>query len=115
MAKAKTLQEQKMFLKNISKIKLNPEAIKELRPYDPYERILNEDFIGRAIMECLMNNDPAGVIEIIGIHLEAKNIVRAARNANISRSTLYHTLKSKNPTLKTLAKIMHASQSEAKK
>ncbi len=94
-------------------LKLKPDV--HLRTWTP-NRILDVGFIGKAIMECLQKNDPEGVIEIIEIHLAAVNKVKAAKEAGLPRSTLYNSLhKSKNPTIKTLAKLIHATTVEAKK
>ena len=57
------------------------------------------------ILECLQNNDPDGVMEIIAIYLEALNKAKLRQEANLPRSTLYSTLKHRNPTIKTLAKF----------
>ncbi len=72
-------------------------------------------FIGKAILECLKNNDPEGVMEILAIYLDTLNKTKSAEYANLPRSTLYHSLKSRNPTIKTLAKLIHASTLEAKR
>lgn len=77
--------------------------------YSPTQKLLDKDFIGKAIMECLINNDPEGVIEVISTYLETINKVQSTQRVQLSRSTLYHSLKGKNPTLKTLAKIVHSS------
>jgi probable addiction module antidote protein len=106
MPRAKTLQKQSVSSKNTSTRKLK-EGLK-FKPYNPTKALLDEDRIGRAIWECLKNEDPEGVIEIIGIHLEARNKAQLIEEANIPKTTLYHSLRSKNPTLKTLAKIVHA-------
>lgn len=79
-----------------------------IRKSNPREELLNEELIGRAIWECLKEGDPEGVIEVIRIYLEAVNKTEVARESSMARSTLYHTLKSKNPTIKTLAKLVHA-------
>jgi DNA-binding phage protein len=71
------------------------------------ERLLDEKFIAQAIWECLKNNDPQGVVEIIETHLEVVNKVKAAQATDLSRATMYHALKSKNPTIKTLAKMIN--------
>ncbi|MCC5832953.1 MAG: hypothetical protein JJU12_07935 [Chlamydiales bacterium] len=76
--------------------------------YDPTEALLDEERIGLAIWECLKNGDSEGVIEIIRIHLEAYNKAQLAKEARLSKTTLYHSLRSKNPTIKTLAKLVHA-------
>ncbi len=99
MAKVKTLPKQKKSLKNTT----------NLLAYDPVSEIKDENFIGKAIFECLINNDPEGVMEVIGIYLSALEKSKLVRNSHVPKSTLYHTLKSKNPTIKTLAKIVHAT------
>lgn len=70
-------------------------------------RILDENFIAQAIWECLKNNDPEGVMEIIQAHLEIVNKVKASKEASLSRATLYNAFKGKNPTIKTLAKLVN--------
>lgn len=76
--------------------------------YDPTKALLDEERIGRAIWECLKEGDSEGVIEVIQIHLDAVNKTRMAEEAKLSKTTLYHALRSKNPTIKTLAKLIHA-------
>lgn len=79
-----------------------------LRRSNPREELLNEELIGKAIWECLRDGDSEGVIEVIRIYLEAVNKTQVAKENALARSTVYHTLKSKNPTVKTLAKLVHA-------
>lgn len=76
--------------------------------YNPTEALLDEERIGRAIWECLKNGDSEGVIEIIQIHLEACNKTQIAKEAHLPKTTLYHSFRSKNPTIRTLAKLVHA-------
>ncbi|MBS4164068.1 hypothetical protein PRO82_001382 [Candidatus Protochlamydia amoebophila] len=70
------------------------------------DKYLSEEFIGSAIMECLLNNDPNGVIELLEIYLDEYNKVAFLKEAKVARSTAYQVLKHKNPTIKTLAKIV---------
>ncbi len=77
--------------------------------YNPTQALLDEDRIGRAIWECLKSGDSEGVIEIIQIHLEAFNKTQLAKDAHLPKTTLYHAFRSRNPTIKTLAKLVHAS------
>ena len=70
-----------------------------LRKSNPREELLDEDLIGRAIWECLKNGDSEGVIEVIRIYLAAVNKTQIAKENDMARSTMYHTLKSKNPTV----------------
>lgn len=115
MAKVKISRNQKESSKNIPKRKIKTGA--PVIPWNPEERLGNEDFIGKAILECLLNNDPEGVMEIVEIYIRAQNKRKLAQEANISRATMYHNLKAKNPTIKTLAKYMHyaAQQDQIKR
>lgn len=83
--------------------------VPELIPFNPVEEFLDPAFFGKTIVAYLENNDPDGVIELINNYLELSNKSQLAQRAHMARSTLYYSLKQKNPTLKTLAKIMHAS------
>ena len=105
MAKAKTLLRRKKFSQNMPKLRLK-KGIK-LAKHDPFKALLDEKIIAQAFWDCLKENDPEGAMEVISAHLSALNKVHLANEAEISRSTLYHTLKSKNPTLKTVAKLIH--------
>jgi DNA-binding phage protein len=106
MPKAKISRTQSASSKNTSNRKLK--AGLNLKPYDPTKTLLDEDRIGRAIWECLKNEDTEGVIEVIAIHLEAKNKAQIMAENEIPKTTFYHSLRSKNPTLRTLAKLVHA-------
>jgi len=79
-----------------------------IRECNPREELLNEELIGQAIWECLKDGDSEGVVEVIQIYLEALNKTQIANESKMARSTMYHTFKSKNPTIKTLAKLIHA-------
>ena len=112
MAKIKTSVKRRKSLTNTSsptrknKMKLKKDT--GIRKSNPTEELLNEELIGSAIWECLKNGDSEGVVEVISIYLEAVNKTQIAKESEIARSTMYHTLKSKNPTVKTLAKLVHA-------
>jgi DNA-binding phage protein len=75
--------------------------------YNPTEALLDVERIERAILECLENDDAEGVIEVIQIHLEASNKTQLAKKAHLPKTTLYHSFRSKNPTIRTLAKLVH--------
>jgi DNA-binding phage protein len=112
MAKIKTLPKQKESSKKVRKLKIKKDSV---IAFSPTRELLDEHFLGRAIIECLKDNDPEGVIEIISTYLETSNKMQSAQHASLSRSTLYHSLKGKNPTLRTLAKLMHASTLDIRK
>lgn len=65
--------------------------------------------VGSALLESLVENDTEAFIEILDVYLEV-NRAKVAKRAKISRSTVQHALSKKgNPTLKTIAKIVHES------
>ncbi|MCE5315746.1 MAG: hypothetical protein LLG04_00080 [Parachlamydia sp.] len=82
------------------------EGVKRLHPIkelaDPTKTAL-------AVFECLMNNDPEGAMEMIELYLEAINKAHLVREAKLPKSTIYSALKHRNPTIKTLAKIMSSA------
>jgi len=88
---------------NKSQLKLKKDV--KVKKFNP-NVYLSEEFIGSAIMECLINNDPEGVVDLIEIYLEEHNTVAFLKEAHVPRSTVYQALKHKNPTIKTLAKIV---------
>lgn len=93
--------------KKAAKTSLRDDA--NITEMDPIANLLDPDLIGSAIMQCLIENDPEGVMEIIEDHLYALNKSKFLREADVPRSTMYQLLKRKNPTIKTLAKIMYAT------
>jgi DNA-binding phage protein len=76
--------------------------------HNPSDYLTNPDNIGKAILECLENNDPEGVMEVIAIYLEAVNKTKLSHENELHRQTVYSALKHRNPTVKTLAKLMHS-------
>ncbi len=104
MGKAKTLKEQKKFARTGYPMKLK----KKPRKYDPMKDLLDEHLIAEAIWDCLKENDPEGVVEILEFHFRAKNKSKLSKEHGISRTTIYHAFRSKNPTLQTVAKLVHA-------
>jgi probable addiction module antidote protein len=81
---------------------------KKPREHDPMKYLLDETLVAQAVWECLKDNDPEGVIEVLEAHLSAKNKSKFSRDHALPRTTIYHAFKSKNPTLQTLAKLVHA-------
>lgn len=114
MAKKKTSRKPEKYSEN-TRLELNPHT--NVKAYSPTERLLNKEYIGKAILECLQNNDPEGVMEVITAYLETFNKTKFAHTASISRATMYNSFKYKNPTLRTLAKIVsiHSDDLTAKK
>jgi probable addiction module antidote protein len=104
MGKIKTSKKQrKSTMTGQIKLKKKP------KKFDSMKYLLDENLIAKAIWECLRDNDPEGVIEVLEAHLDARNKSKLSRDHEIPRTTFYHAIKSKNPTLATLAKIVHAT------
>lgn len=107
MGKTKTSIRRRKSSINTSKLRLK-KGIK-LSKHDPFKTLLNEKLIAQAFWECLKENDPEGAMEILNAHLNALNKVQFSKSSEIPRSTVYHSMKSKNPTLRTVAKLVHSS------
>lgn len=104
MVKAKTSVVQKKSTKN-TPVKPLKKGVK-VTHHDPIKELLNETLIRDAIWEYLQKDDSAGVMEVLAAYIEALEMDAARRDAALPRSTFYHSLKAKNPTLKTLAKLV---------
>ncbi|MFA6263167.1 MAG: hypothetical protein WCW33_01000 [Candidatus Babeliales bacterium] len=107
MVKAKTSRGQKESAKATPKLKIKKSA--NVIAYNPTQELLDETLIRNAIWECLKNNDAHGVMKVLDAYLEAANKEAVCQEMSLARSTLYHSLKEKNPTLKTLAKLVSAT------
>ncbi|HSW70645.1 MAG TPA: hypothetical protein VLH77_01545, partial [Gammaproteobacteria bacterium] len=84
-------------------------------PYSPTQEILDGDLIGKAIIECLGNNDPEGVIEMISIYLETLNQVKTLSKTHKTQNIVSSSLRTKDLTIKNLAKIVSTTVQAARK
>jgi len=91
--------------------RLDLDKVKGISRVDPLKELTNPQSTALAILECLQNNDPEGAMEMIAIYLDAINKTRLRKKTKLPKSTMYSALKHRNPTIKTLAKIMHDSTS----
>ena len=107
MSKIKTSKKQKDSMVLLPKRKLK--AGVKVTSFNPSKYLNNEKFIAEVIWECLKNNDPEGVMEALEVYFETVNKSRFSDESKVPRSTLYHSLAKKNPTLKTLAKLVNAA------
>ncbi len=107
MGKTKTSKRQQRSSVKSPKVNLN--KVKGLTRANPLKELIDPEKTGLAILECLQNNDPEGVMEMISIYLDALNKAQLRKHTKLPKSTIYSALKHRNPTIKTLAKIMYAS------
>ena len=87
----------------LRKLKVGAKA--KLTKFSTSDYLLDENFVAKAMLECLLDNDPEGVVDILNAFYRARSRLVAA-NSGLANSTFYHLLKTKNPTLKTLARLM---------
>lgn len=88
---------------------LNLKKDARLKQHRPEKSLKNLDKVGVALLESLIENDTEAFIEILDGYLQV-NRSRVAKKAHLARSTIQQALSRKgNPTLKTLAKIVHES------
>lgn len=80
-----------------------------VRIHHPEKTLMNEKLVSEGILECLKENDTEALMEIIEGYLSVLNRSKFSQKSKVPRRTLYHTLRKRNPTIKTLAKIVHAA------
>jgi len=67
----------------------------------------NEKLVAEALLQCLIDNDTEAFMEILDSYLRV-NRTQIAQKADLPRSTVSLAFSSKgNPTIKTIAKIVH--------
>jgi DNA-binding phage protein len=109
MPKQKTSNKQDFCLDDMPIAKLKPGIVTE--PCHPGKIFKDHTRVGDALLECLVENDTEAFIEILNAYLRV-NRRRVAKGAHLARSTVQQALSGKgNPTLKTLAKIVHEALS----
>jgi len=106
MGKTKTSVKRKRSSVQISKSKMKLRKNTGIKEINPTEELLNEELISHALWECLKEGDDEGFKEVILAYVEACKKAQTAKKASVSRSTVYN-LKT-NPTIKTVAKVVHA-------
>ena len=107
MHKKKTSKKQDFCLNDMPIANLKSGIITEA--VHPEKIFKNHKQIGAALLDCLIENDTEAFIEILDSYLRV-NKRRVSRKAHLARSTVQQVLSGKgNPTLKTLAKIVHES------
>ena len=75
----------------------------------PKRAFKNKKEVALALFLCLEKNDTESFVEILEAYLDV-NKSEIAKRSNLSRSTVQSTFsRSGNPTLKTLAQVVHES------
>lgn len=106
MDKAKTSKKPKAF----SIDQLKPTKLKagvKTYAHDPRQNLVDREFIGHALLECMLEGDVEAFKEIVRAHYEAINTTQALKRAGLSKRTFYGALsKDGNPSLGTVMKIV---------
>lgn len=105
MDKTKTSGKHQISLEKLAKVDLD--KVKGLKRSNPIQQLADSDQTAMAVFECLLNNDPEGAMEMIELYLDATNKSKLRNEVALHKSTMYSMFKHRNPTIKTLAKIMH--------
>lgn len=110
MSKKKTLKKQEFSLQDLEPIKLNNES--EFKIAKPEEYFKNHRLVAEALLQSLIENDTEAFMEILDSYLRV-NRRKIAESAGLPRSTVSLAFSKKgNPTLKTIAKIVHEAVSQ---
>lgn len=107
MDKTKISKKHQTYLEKLAKADLG--KVKGLKKSNPLLELTDPNLTAQAVFECLLNNDAEGAMEMIAIYLEAINKSKLRKQIHLHKSTMYSALKHRNPTMKTLAKIMYAT------
>lgn len=81
----------------------------ETRPFDPAAYLDSEETIAAYMTEALDSNDPGFIADALGVIARARGMTQVAREAGLSRESLYRTLGPEgNPELSTLLRVLSA-------
>lgn len=86
---------------------LKYESIQEPTMLD-VEQFLDDDFIAKALWNCLQNNESNKFMEIITARCRAIIFIARDKETDIKSVILSHVNNYKNPTIKTVAKVVHS-------
>ena len=105
MSKRKTLKKPVRSLNDMPTLKAKDKT--NLLSSELQKGIRNKKYVSKALLECLAANDTVGFKEILRTHLELVNKEEFAKNAGVSKRSLFRILsKNGNPTLNNISKII---------
>ncbi len=107
MTKKKTLKKREECFNDIPIVK--PSKQVKVKKFDPEEKLRDKNFVAQALFDALSEGDEEAALEIINAYVQAMKKTEIAKHEKMATSTVYHALSPKaNPTLKTVAKLLHA-------
>lgn len=108
MTKKKTSHRQEECFEDIPIV--TPSKKIKVKRFDPESKLRDRDFVAKALFEALSDGDEEAALEIIIAYVHAVKKTEIAKHEEMATSTVYHALsKNGNPTLKTVAKVLHAA------
>lgn len=112
MNKRKTLKKRDFTLDELQPLKVIDKST--MRPSRASEAFKNKAGVAQALFECLVENDTETFMEILDAYL-CVNRTQIAHKTNLTRATVTQAFSKKgNPTLKTIAKIVHEAATSRK-
>jgi probable addiction module antidote protein len=79
------------------------------RPFDPAAYLNDDEALAVYMSEALETGDPAFITDAIGIIARARGMTQVAKDAGLSRESLYRALSSDgNPEFATILKVVDA-------
>jgi DNA-binding phage protein len=105
MNKKKILKKREFTLDELQPIEVLDES--KLHDSKASEFFKNKNEVAKALLECLIDNDTETFMEILDAYLSV-NRTKVAQRTKLTRATVTQAFSKKgNPTLKTIAKIVH--------
>lgn len=105
MNKKRTLKKREFILSELQPIEIIGES--KLHDSKASEFFKNKNEVAKALLECLIDNDTETFMEILDAYL-CVNRTQVAQKTKLTRATVTQAFSKKgNPTLKTIAKIVH--------
>ena len=81
----------------------------ETRPFDPARYLDSEEAIVAYLDEAFATEDPAFIADAIGVAARARGMTQVARDAELSRESLYRALSAAgNPEFSTILRVLRA-------
>jgi probable addiction module antidote protein len=79
------------------------------RPFDPAGYVGDSESIAAYLSEALESDDPAFITDALGVIARARGMSDVARQAGVSRESLYRTLSTDgNPEFATVLRVLRA-------
>jgi probable addiction module antidote protein len=107
MDKKKTSKKRGFSFKNMPAIQIQNTA--KISDYSATERLKDKKYVVSALIQCLRDGDADAFKEILRSYLDVINKSKFAAKTHIPQRTLYRMVsESGNPTLDTIARVVHA-------